>query len=102
MVNMSGPLESIKLRYTDNLSKSLVQIIIFFEVGYNPLVANTRHALAGYCCNCLVGRRTVGCCAHIMSVVWFLSWARHRVEVEPPASFLDDILLVRDDFDDDD
>lgn len=37
-----------------------------------------------------------------MCIVWFLSWARHQGEVEPPASFLDEILLLRDDFENDD
>ncbi|KAI5651719.1 DDE superfamily endonuclease domain-containing protein [Phthorimaea operculella] len=43
----------------------------YILVDSNPSVVNTRAALVEYCCNCLVGRRTVGCCAHVMSIVWF-------------------------------
>lgn len=54
--------------------------------------ANTLEAIVGYCCSCLVGRRTVGCCAHIMTIVWYLSWGRYN-DVYAPASFLDDYLI---------
>lgn len=50
----------------------------------------------GYYCNCIVGKRTVGCCAHIMTIVWYMGWARYDNHITAPASFLDRIL-VRDD-----
>lgn len=58
--------------------------------------ATGRTAIHQYCCNCIVGRRTVGCCAHVMSVVWYLGWARHQTSIVPPAQFLDGVLLVYD------
>lgn len=60
---------------------------------------NGRYAIKNYCCNCIVGRRTIGCCAHIMTLIWYLSWARYQTSIiDPPAQFLDDILI--DDVDD--
>ncbi|CAK1587675.1 unnamed protein product [Parnassius mnemosyne] len=53
-----------------------------------------RSAIKKYCCNCIVGRRTVGCCAHVMTVIWYLGWARHQTNILPHAQFLDDILIV--------
>uniref|UniRef100_A0A2H1VBB2 SFRICE_028392 n=1 Tax=Spodoptera frugiperda TaxID=7108 RepID=A0A2H1VBB2_SPOFR len=53
-----------------------------------------RTAIKQYCCNCMVGRRTVGCCAHIMTIIWFLSWARYQKIINPPAEFLDLILIT--------
>ncbi|KAJ8708930.1 hypothetical protein PYW07_013534 [Mythimna separata] len=53
-----------------------------------------RAAIKQYCCNCMVGRRTVGCCAHIMTIIWFLSWARYQEHVNPPAQFLDNVLIT--------
>ncbi|KAH9642810.1 hypothetical protein HF086_012304 [Spodoptera exigua] len=53
-------------------------------------------ALAGiveYCCNCLVGRRTIGFCAHVMTVVWYLGWARYEDNISAPAAFLDDVVI---------
>lgn len=53
--------------------------------------------IAQYYCSCIIGKRTVGSCAHIMTIVWYLGWARHQENpILPPASFLDNIL-VRDD-----
>ncbi|XP_072936633.1 uncharacterized protein [Epargyreus clarus] len=54
-----------------------------------------RHGILGYCCNCLVGRRTVGCCAHVMTLVWYLGWARYESNIRPPAEFLDEIVIQR-------
>lgn len=34
-----------------------------------------------YCCSCLVGNRTVGCCWHVMTLLWYLGWARHQVNI---------------------
>lgn len=59
----------------------------------------SRSSIVEYCCNCLVGRRTVGCCAHVMTVVWYLGWARHETNIiSAPADFLDEIV-VRDLYD---
>lgn len=53
--------------------------------------ANSLESVIAYYCSCLVGNRTVGCCAHTMSVLWYLSWGRFN-EVSAPASFLDNIF----------
>ena len=58
-----------------------------------------REAIKQYYCNCIVGKRTVGCCCHIMSIIWYLSWARYQETVIPPAQFLDDILITYDEAD---
>ncbi|KAL0879449.1 hypothetical protein ABMA27_003200 [Loxostege sticticalis] len=44
-----------------------------------------RDAIIQYCCNCIVGKRTVGCCAHTMSIIWYLGWARYQDNIVPPA-----------------
>ncbi|CAH2095644.1 unnamed protein product [Euphydryas editha] len=65
------------------------------------LIENNRSGREGiveYCCSCLVGRRTVGCCAHTMTIVWYLGWARHENNISAPAEFLDSIF-IRDDSD---
>lgn len=43
--------------------------------------------------NCIVGRRTIGCCTHVMTIIWYLSYARYQNNVNPPAQFLDTILI---------
>lgn len=50
-------------------------------------------SILGYYCSCLVGNRTVGCCCHVMTIIWYLGWARHQTNISPPASFLDNIFV---------
>ena len=52
-----------------------------------------RQSVEDYYCSCIHGRRTVGSCAHIASIVYFLSWARHQQQIEAPAVFLDEITV---------
>ncbi|CAK1603536.1 unnamed protein product [Parnassius mnemosyne] len=56
-----------------------------------------RTGITEYCCSCLVGRRTVGCCAHVMTLVWYLGWARHQQHISAPAEFLDGVIVREDD-----
>lgn len=46
-------------------------------------------------CTCMTGRRTVGTCAHIVSIVWYLGHARHEGFVGP-ALFLNDVIVDND------
>ena len=32
--------------------------------------------ISGWYCQCKTGARTIGCCAHIAAVIWFLSFER--------------------------
>ena len=41
--------------------------------------AKTGHeAIVEYYCKCDSGARTVGCCSHVMTVIWYLSYAHYR------------------------
>ncbi|XP_045457339.1 uncharacterized protein LOC123667489 [Melitaea cinxia] len=55
-----------------------------------------RESIEDYYCSCIHGRRTIGCCAHIASMVYFLSWARHQEQIDTPARFLDDTIVPVD------
>ena len=50
-------------------------------------------AVSGYCCSCPNGLRTVGCCAHVATVLWFLGFGRHQSEIPIPAAFLNDVCV---------
>lgn len=50
------------------------------------------NAICQYYCTCLTGRRTVGSCAHITSIIWYIGYARHEV-FNPPAAFLNDVIV---------
>lgn len=45
-----------------------------------------------YYCTCLTGRRTMGTCAHIISIIWYLGYAR-REGFLAPAAFLNDVIV---------
>jgi hypothetical protein len=40
-------------------------------------------SISGWYCSCKAGARTMGCCAHITSAVWFLGFARHNPDAVP-------------------
>lgn len=71
------------------------------RVYFSYVLYDTEHnsdsvldAILGYYCNCLVGNRTVGCCCHVMTIIWYLGWGRHQNNIQAPAGFLDNILLT--------
>lgn len=45
---------------------------------YNIWVEYSKEQVTGWYCECKGGSRTVGCCAHICSVIWYLAFARHN------------------------
>ena len=49
----------------------------FLWVEYNGESVNAWY------CQCKAGMRTVGCCAHVASVIWYLGFARHNSIEEP-------------------
>lgn len=49
-------------------------------------------AILGHYCSCIIGKRTLGCCAHIMSIIWYMGWGRYQNNLTPPAQFLDTII----------
>lgn len=55
--------------------------------------ANGRQALAHYYCTCNVGKRTIGCCSHTMTIVWYMGYARYDPYLTPPAIGLDDVYI---------
>ena len=50
-------------------------------------------AVSAHSCSCPNGRRTVGCCAHITTVLWYLGYARYLSEIPIPAAFLDNVCV---------
>lgn len=61
-------------------------------VKYNT-EAEGRTAIRQYYCSCIHGRRTVGSCAHVVSVLYYLGYAQHQDAFNHPALRLNDVLL---------
>ena len=47
---------------------------------------NTANSIKSWFCTCKNGKRTVGCCSHIASTVFYLSYGRYNNFTEPAAS----------------
>ncbi|CAH2095672.1 unnamed protein product [Euphydryas editha] len=73
--------------------KIAAAIINCFQEPYEDSRENGRNGISGYYCSCIHGKRTLGCCAHVMSVLNYLGRARHEEQFAHPASFLDHVVL---------
>lgn len=49
---------------------------------------NIGNVVLGYCCECNSGRRTVGCCSHVMTIIWKSLFIKNN-NSHQPAAFLD-------------
>lgn len=52
---------------------------------------NGKYVVKAYCCSCRHGCRTVGCCGHVMVVIWYTLHIDHN-ELKLPSSKLDHIF----------
>ena len=50
------------------------------NVAYDVWVQYSSNIVLGWYCTCPAGARVVGCCAHVASIVWYLSFARFHPE----------------------
>jgi hypothetical protein len=48
--------------------------------------------ILGWFCQCKSGARSLGCCAHIASVLWYLGHGRHERTLYPSSSLLTSVL----------
>lgn len=50
------------------------------------------NAVLQYCCGCFSGLRTVGCCSHVMCIIWFALHVKNQSPMPKPAGFLDEFF----------
>ena len=50
----------------------------FCWIEYGPKKEESDAGIKGWYCQCKPGKRQVGCCAHIASILWYLGFARHH------------------------
>lgn len=70
------------------------QLWIAFAINYNEedRMDVADNPILGYYCTCKSGARTLGCCAHVASVLWYLGWARHQVHIKYPSQAMLDYI----------
>lgn len=66
------------------------------RVYYSYILINRnetdRNAIEQWYCTCLTGARTIGSCAHIVSIIWYMGKGRHT-EFNLPAEMLSTIMI---------
>lgn len=53
---------------------------------------NSSDGIIAYYCECKHGKRTVGCCSHIMTVLMYFGFSRHVEGVKPVSEYLDEFF----------
>lgn len=52
-----------------------------------------------YCCSCYIGLRTIGCCSHVMCIIYFALCIKVEENLHMPAKFIDNFFDITYDFD---
>lgn len=63
------------------------QIFVKFT-PWDPNLLPNDEPIKGYYCQCKTGARTLGTCAHVVAVIWYMGWARHQNNVKYPRNDL--------------
>lgn len=56
-------------------------------------LAKGEDVVVGYCCSCYNGLRTVGCCSHVMCIIWFTLHIKEPFKMDRPAAFLNNYFM---------
>lgn len=56
-------------------------------ITYFPSI-NTVESIEGWYCTCPYGKRTMGCCVHITSIIYYLSYLKYNSDIPKPATDL--------------
>ncbi len=85
-----------------NNSKIVYSIIRSRHIGakkYNVYVkykteVNSLDGFESWYCTCQAGMRTVGCCSHVVSIIYFLSYGKYLDHIPNPSSKLTSIFPI--------
>ncbi|KAM0727894.1 hypothetical protein ACS0PU_005363 [Formica fusca] len=93
--SLLGEPELIRVRIFSRFRRATKHQIF---IAYNNDVTDDdeldiRDVILGHYCTCRSGARTLGTCAHIASVLWYLGYARHQPDIRYPSSSLLDTVL---------
>ena len=71
---------------------------------YHPTIQFSADEILGWWCDCPIGSRIIGCCSHVSSVIWFLSYRRWdsnntRRTSTHPLNFIRDSISISDFYD---
>jgi len=67
-------LDLIRTKIQSRFSNSVQHYV---WVQFEAKSGRKKGKITGWFCQCKSGARTVGCCAHVTTVIWYLGHARH-------------------------
>lgn len=76
----------MKSRYNSSKNHDVFVLIDSNGIGEKAVIA--------YCCECYIGLRTVGCCSHVMCILWFTLHIKSNDLAHKPAEFLDNFFNI--------
>lgn len=88
MINERGFLHVRVYSRFRNMTKHEIFIAFNLDVEENEDGNVQRVPIEGYYCTCKSGARTLGTCAHVASVLWYLGYARYEENVKYPSTRL--------------
>ncbi|CAF5013088.1 unnamed protein product, partial [Rotaria sp. Silwood1] len=64
------------------------------RITYNPTIKFTSNEILDWWCDCTIGNGSIGCCSHIASFIWFLSYERWQDNNRymPSGDFIDYVV----------
>lgn len=67
------------------------QVLIQYKPTDQKCPGNYENVLAWYC-TCFVGARTVGCCSHVASIIFYLAYGQYEEHLKKPGESLSSIF----------
>lgn len=98
MMNDDGTINLQFVKDQTNILKILINSRHISRKVYRCYVEYVRNGIGvsgirRYACECANGRRTVGCCSHIATVIYYLSHARYLTKILRPAQILSKLFV---------
>jgi hypothetical protein len=67
-------------KHRSDLIKAKIQSRHKNSISYDVWIRYFAQEILGWYCTCPAGARVVDCCAHVASIIWYLSFARFQPE----------------------
>ena len=78
--------------YMDSRFRASKSHHIFILVDHSKV---GRDSIMEYFCTCEAGKRTVGCCSHVMTIIWYLGYAQYQNICVPNPSICDVSMTIQ-------
>lgn len=93
-----------RCRLFPNIIKVPTQSAHRDRTTYHPTIHFSAEEILGWWCDCWIGNRFLGCCSHISSAIWFLSYQRWQSNESRRSStdlvnFVQDAIPISDFYD---